>query len=278
MQNLSFLWFLNVSTVRSECAKRFVTPENLWKIFEKNLRKHLCLLFNYTECEGRDTKPGGGRGKTLLCNDGSWERRPSLWGTRWGGHHPKALSAPVSAACTAGQQARWTKGENQAQRGDFAVTGVSSPGPPHLSQTRAGRGLRDRGATRHRRARRSARKRRRARPWRRSSATRGAPSRMTSTTAATWPRPACTSAWVRAAEERGTARPRLSPAGARREEPQAAVAGHRCRCDGSAGPELQRALRCALTRAEAGTAEPGRAWASLGIEGEAPRPEKGFVV
>lgn len=42
------------------------------------------------------------------------------------------------------------------------------------------------------------------RPWRRrSSGTRGAPSRMTSTTAAMWPRPASTSAWVGAGDEEG---------------------------------------------------------------------------
>lgn len=56
------------------------------------------------------------------------------------------------------------------------------------------------GGARDRRARRSAGGDGRW-PWRRTSATRGAPSRMTSTMAATWPRPASTSAWVRTADE-----------------------------------------------------------------------------
>lgn len=44
--------------------------------------------------------------------------------------------------------------------------------------------------------------RRRRRPWRRSSSsTRGAPSKMTSTMAATWPRPASISAWVGTGDE-----------------------------------------------------------------------------
>lgn len=63
------------------------------------------------------------------------------------------------------------------------------------------------------------------RPWWGSSVTRGAPSRMISTMAATWPRPASTSAWVRTADgwESRTAPPQ--PPSTCGEVPLPAVAG-----------------------------------------------------
>lgn len=244
-----------------ELPSRPTAPSALWRLRNAG---HLCFPLSYTEFEGRDTQLGEGRGKILLCIRGIWSEACPC-GTQMDGRiSPAAAPSGTAeqAACAAcaqhrpegsGVQLRWraahglgfpgTGSSLQTLRAQLHTGRPQRPpqGPrlgsmPSASQRGALLGAARRGGGSSDRCARplggapcsapgSGDERPPWRPWWGSSVTRGAPSRMISTMAATWPRPASTSAWVRTADgwESRTAPPQ--PPSTCGEVPLPAVAG-----------------------------------------------------